>query len=278
MRRSLKPADCLTVRHGPRCGVGHYFFKMNFNEKVVIVTGAATGVGEDAAIEFAKLGAKVVLVDINEEQLKIVNEKIKSNMSPTTLVITADVSKDAVKIIDETIHHFRKLDILVSNAAVVREGFPSNLDLDTHDLVFAVNVRAVVELTKLAIPHLEKTKGNIINVTSVGGSVPHPYTTSYSMSKAALDMYTKCASLELAPRGVRVNGLSPGCIRTSLVRNMGLSEEDLKVWLDKAKERYPVGRIGEVSDTTNGILFLASEKSSFINGTLLVVDGGRTHI
>lgn len=251
---------------------------MNFSGKVVIVTGSASGIGEDAAIEFAKLGAKVVLVDINEERLKIVAEKMKNNESPTPLVIACDVTDDAIKIINDTIEHFGQLDILVNNAAIVREGTPSTLDLNLHDSVFKTNVRSVVELVKWAIPHLEKTRGNIVNVSSVGGIVAHVHTTSYSMSKAALDMYTKCASLELAPKGIRVNGLSPGCIRTTLVQTMGLNENELKLWLDKAKERYPIGRIGEVSDTTNGILFLASNKSNFMNGVSLVIDGGRMHI
>lgn len=248
---------------------------MGFEGRVVLITGAAAGIGEDVAISFAKLGARVSLVDLNGSELNRVVEKIKSVTSAIPLAIVADVTKDAPKIIEQTIQHFGELDILVNNAGIFRRNFPPDMDLEIYDEIFAINCRALVEVTKLATPHLEKTKGNIVNVSSIGGLQAYGKAAYYCMSKAAVTMYTKCTALDLAPKGIRVNSVEPGVIRTPLYENLGLDEQVLKAFLAAEQEKYPVGRLGEVSDTTNAILFLASEKSSFINGVSLSVDGGR---
>lgn len=252
---------------------------MSFRGKVVLITGASSGIGRDAAIEFARSGAKVALVDINGSALREVDDEIRGeeSLSPP-LPITGDVTQAAPRIIEETIRVFGRLDILVNNVGIVWKDTASNVVLETHDRIFATNCRAAVELTKLAIPHLEKTKGNVVNVSSLCGSLAHADMASYCMSKAALDMYTKCASLELAPRGIRVNSVNPGCTLTPLFQTMGKDETEVQAFLQKASERYPVGRIGKVSDMTNAILYLAGEKSSFINGVLFNVDGGRMHV
>lgn len=250
---------------------------MDFSDKVVLVTGASSGIGEDAAIGFAKAGAKVVLVGRDEIRLNTVADKIKSNGSPTPLAIVADVSKDAQKIIDQTIQHFGRVHVLVNNAGIARFCLPSTMDLEQYDTIFTTNCRAPVELTKLAVPHLEKTKGNVVNISSIGASMPIKELTSYCMAKAALDMYTKCASLELAPKGIRVNTVSPGAIITPIFGTLGVRAEESKQMMEMELPKYPVGRLGQVADTTNAILFVANEKTSFINGTILVVDGGRQH-
>lgn len=248
---------------------------MDFRTKVVIVTGANSGIGEDVAINFAKFGANVVLVGRNEKRLKNVVEKIKRNDLPAPLAIVADVSKDASRIIDEVIENFGQINVLVNNAGILANDTASTIDLETFDRVFAINVRAVVELTKLAVPHLEKTKGNVVNISSIAGLHSNQDVTTYSMSKAALDMYTKCASLELAPSGIRVNGVNPGMIETPIFQTIGIEKEKADEFIAKCRQSYPVGRVGEVADTTNAILFLAKEESSFINGVSLRVDGGR---
>lgn len=251
--------------------------KMVFIGKVVIITGASSGIGADTAIEFAKRGANVVLVGRNETRLNTIADKIKNSGAPTPLAVVADVSRDAKKIIEQTIYNFCRLDILVNNAAYGLFDTASNIDLDKFDKIFATNIRAVVELTKLSISHLERTKGNIVNVSSIAGVKPIQMLTSLSMTKAALDMYTKCASLELAPMGIRVNSVNPGFVRTSFFQPMGIDVASANDIYEKEKSKYPVGRIGEVADITNAILFLASEKSSFINGAILLVDGGITN-
>lgn len=149
------------------------------------------------------------------------------------------------------------------------------MDLEIYDEVFAINCRALVEVTKLATPHLERTKGNIVNVSSLGGLQAYTKSAYYCMSKAAVTMYTKCTSLDLAPKGIRVNSVEPGLIMTPMFANLRLDQEELKTFLTAEQGKCPAGRLGEVSDTTNAILFLASPKSNFINGLSLRVDGGR---
>lgn len=245
--------------------------KMSFSGKVVLVTGASSGIGADVAVEFAKLGARVALVGRNETRLNKVQHKIGKSVS---IVIVADVVKDAPRIIEKTIQSYGKLDILVNNAGVFRTNTASNIDLETYDEVMNINCRSIVELTKLAVPHLITTNGNVVIVSSISGLKPYVEEVAYCMSKAAIDMYTKCASLELAPKGVRVNSVNPGVIDTPIFKTLGLDDASVKAHLEKERKSYPVGRVGVTADTTNAILFLASEKSSFINGVNLVVDGG----
>lgn len=251
---------------------------MGFSGKVVLVTGASSGIGADVAIAFAQSGAKLVLVGRSLERLSGVANKITSQGSPEPLVIVGDVSVDAAKIIERTIQHFGQLDVLVNNAGFGRfNDTASTLNLEAFDSIFGTNCRAVVELSKLAIPHLETTNGNIVNVSSIAGLAACKSATSYCMSKAALDMYTKCASLELAPKGIRVNSVNPGTIQTAFLEAAGLDKARIPGFREKSIDFHPVGRLGTVSDTTNAILFLADEKSSFINGALLPADGGRLH-
>ena len=181
----------------------------NFSGKVVIVTGSSSGIGEDAAINFAKSGAQVVVTGRDESRANLVAEKCKK-VSPTglePLVIVADVSKEegCFKIIEETINKFNQLDVLVNNAGI---SVPSQFSLDNlmeiYDSIFGTNVRAVLLLTKLAAPHLSRTNGVIVNVSSIGSKKGSNLSPVYSMSKAAVDMLTKCACVEFGPSGVRV--------------------------------------------------------------------------
>ena len=181
----------------------------NFTGKVVIVTGSSSGIGEDAVINFAKSGAQVVVTGRNESRANLVAEKCK-NVSPAqleALVIVADVSKDedCVKIIQETIQKFNQIDVLVNNAGIV---IPTNFSnenlLNDYETIFSTNVRSVIALTALAISHLEKTKGVIINISSVASMVGGSMSIPYFMSKAALDSLTKCSAIELGPKGIRV--------------------------------------------------------------------------
>ena len=184
----------------------------NFSGKVVIVTGSSSGIGEDAVIEFAKSGAQVVVSGRNESRAKAVAEKCKK-VSPTglePLIIIADVSKneDCVKIIRETIEKFSKLDVLVNNAAIfIPSNFANENLMSAYETIFPTNVRSVLLLTKHAIPHLEKTKGVIVNISSVASKYGGTYSTPYFMSKAAIDSLTKCSAVELGPKGIRVVGI-----------------------------------------------------------------------
>jgi len=136
-------------------------------------------------------------------------------------------------------------------------------------------VRSIVVLTKCAIPHLVETKGTIVNVSSVTGTCSFPGVAYYCMSKAALDQFTKCLALEMAPKGVRVNAVNPGVIVTNVHRRGGMSEEAYAKFLKHSETTHALGRPGTAEEVANGILFLAGESSSFTTGHLLAIDGGR---
>lgn len=193
---------------------------MDFRDKVVLVTGASSGIGAETARLLSKLGGKLVLVGRNQKRLEKVASEINGSDTATAsnessiqivppLTIVADLTKDCQRIIDQTIEHFGQLDVLVNNAGVNVEVPVMEAQMDKFDLIFNTNVRSVIELSKLAVPHLEKTKGNIVNVSSICGLVPVYSSTFYSMSKAALDQFTKCSSNEFAKRGIRVNSVNP---------------------------------------------------------------------
>jgi NAD(P)-dependent dehydrogenase (short-subunit alcohol dehydrogenase family) len=138
-------------------------------------------------------------------------------------------------------------------------------------------MRSVFHLTQLATPHLIKTKGNIVNISSVAGLRAFASSTSYCMSKAALDQFTKCLALELAPLGVRVNSVNPAVIVTNFLQAMGVENAAYDDFLKRAKTTHPLGRVGTVEETAHAIAFLAcNATSSFVTGTNLAVDGGRT--
>lgn len=245
---------------------------MSFNGKVVLVTGASSGIGADAARHLAKLGAKVSIVGRNEQRLKLVAEQITKAGSPPPLPIVADVTKDAERIINDTVKHFGKLDVLVNNAGIF--GMDSVLDFDVNffDSIINTNLKSAIILTKLAVPHLEKTKGNVVNISSVAGLRGFDVYTTYCISKAGLDQFTKCAALVLGKKGIRVNSVNPAMIRTPIFASLGVNDSNQDKFFEEHKSDYLVGRIGEVSDTSAAIAYLASE--TFINGVLLPVDGG----
>lgn len=247
---------------------------MDFKEKVVLITGGSSGIGADCAKHFAKLGANVVIVGRNVDRLVEVSHEITSKGFEEPLVIVADVTKDSERIIKETIDQFGKLDVLVNNAGMMTEENIENITMEAFDFTMDVNLRSIVFLTQLAIPYLAKNQGNIVNVSSTAGVKAVPNLLSYCMSKSSLDMFTKCVALEVASKGVRVNSVNPAAIKTPLFKTMGI-DHDAEQELYKAyKEKYPLGRVGEVSDTSAAIAYLASDAACFITGVLFPVDGG----
>lgn len=247
---------------------------MSFNGKVVLVTGASSGIGADVAHHFAtKLGAKVAIVGRNENRLNAAADEIKKCGGSAPLVITADVTKDASRIIDETIEEFGRLDVLINNAGYGDCTPILEADIEIFDRLMETNVRSAIILTKLATPYLEKTNGNVINVSSIAGIIPYKEH-FYSISKAALNQFTKVMANELGPRGIRINAINPGFIKTGAFDAAGWTEEQKQTLFNKIGKKNPLGRIGEVADTTKLMAFLASEDAAFITGCLYVVDGG----
>lgn len=247
---------------------------MSFKGKSIIVTGASSGIGADAAIHFAKLGACVAIIGRDAKKLNGVAQKIINSGHNTPLEIVGDVTKDAKRIIDKTIEKFGKLDVLVNNAGIAEMAPVESVTLESFDRVLNTNLRSVFELSQLAIPHLIHTKGNIVNISSVAGLRAISNASIYCTSKAALNQLTKCMALELGPKGVRVNAINPAAIRTPIFKTFGMDEQAINRFEERSKAVYPVRRIGEVGDTSLAIAYLAHESSSFITGQLLCVDGG----
>lgn len=184
--------------------------KMAFSGKVVIITGASSGIGAEAARDFSKLGASLVLVGRNVENL----QKVASECADPekVLAVQADVTAEEgpKKIIDEALQKFGQIDVLVNNAGILETGSIENTSLEQYDRVMNTNIRSIYALTMLAVPHLIKTVGNIVNVSSVNGIRSFPGVLAYNISKAAVDQFTRCVALELAPKQVRVNSVNPG--------------------------------------------------------------------
>ncbi|XP_028894731.2 uncharacterized oxidoreductase TM_0325 [Zeugodacus cucurbitae] len=249
---------------------------MSLAGKVVIVTGASSGIGASAAEAFAKQGAKVVLVGRNVENLKATEAVCKAaNSKAELLIIAADVTTDAEKIINSTIERFGQLNVLVNNAGVGGTGSILDVDVEEFDRLMNINVRSVFLLTKYAAPHLIKTQGNIVNVSSLVGLRSFPNLSVYCTSKAALDQFTRCIALDLAPKNVRVNAVNPGVIVTQFHKNLGMSAEDYAKFLAHHSTTHALGRVGEAQEVADAIIFLASDSSSFITGATLPIDGGR---
>lgn len=246
---------------------------MSFSGKVILITGASSGIGAGAAVYFSKLGAYVALIGRNEENLKKATAECQVN-GKSPLSIVADVTTDAEKIISGTIEHFGQLNILVNNAGISGHNTLTNGTLEQFDTTINTNVRSVYHLTLLALPHLLKTKGNIVNVSSVVSIRTLPGRLVYSMSKAALDQFTKCIAQELAPKGIRVNSVNPALIVTDFHLRSGMSEEAYAKMLENSMEIYPLKRYGLVEDVCGAIAYLASDSASFITGTFIPVDGG----
>ncbi|XP_045454139.1 estradiol 17-beta-dehydrogenase 8-like [Melitaea cinxia] len=243
---------------------------MDFKKKVVIITGASSGIGAQSAIAFSKAGAQVVMIGRNETKLREVASKCTN-----PLVIRADIAidDDAKRIINETIKTFGQLDVLVNNAGL-SNSLGSILEGDlmkSYDSIMSVNLRAVVYLTNLAAPHLIKSKGNIINISSVAGYLSpfSPQAISYCVSKAAVNHFTVCAAVELGAHGVRVNGICPGPVRTDFIANANYKSS----W-DHYTKYTVLGRVSEPDEIADLIMFLASNKAKGITGSNYVSDNG----
>ncbi|XP_047022415.1 3-oxoacyl-[acyl-carrier-protein] reductase FabG-like isoform X1 [Helicoverpa zea] len=250
-----------------------------FANKVVLVTGASSGIGAETAIQFAKLEAKLVLTGRNKDNLaqtaKQCEEASPKKLTPLSVVADIDNEADVERLMNETISNFKQLDVLVNNAGIMQMGSIEDTSLVQYDSIMNTNVRGPYYLTMLATPHLIKTKGNIVNVSSVAGLRSFTNVLAYCMSKAALDQFTRCVALELAGKGVRVNAVNPGVIETGIHLRGGVSEEDYAAYLEKCKETHALGRTGTTKEVANTIIFLASEGASNITGATIAVDGGR---
>jgi NAD(P)-dependent dehydrogenase (short-subunit alcohol dehydrogenase family) len=244
--------------------------------KVALVTGATSGIGRATALRFAEEGAQVTLVGRSRGALSEVAAEIVARGGEAFAVV-ADVTKeeDAERVVRETIDDFGALDVLVNAAGILSNGTVETTSLAAWDAMLDVNLRAVFNLMRLSVPHLEKRAGNVVNVSSVTGLRAFPGVLAYCVSKAGVDQLTRCAALELAPKKVRVNAVNPGVVVTQVHRRGGMSEENYATFLEHSKTTHPLGRVGEAREVAELILFLASERAAWITGATYSIDGGR---
>ena len=247
-----------------------------FNGKTAFVTGATSGIGQACAIAFANQGAKVVCIGRKPEALKDVEQKIR-DLGAEVFTIEADLSQveQAERAVKRATEVFGGIDVLVNAAGHISTGTIENTSLGAWDDMMNVNVRAAFQLMQKSLPSLIERRGNIVNVSSVTGLRSFPGVLAYCVSKAALDQLTRCAALELAAKGVRVNAVNPGVVVTQIHKRGGMNDEAYAAFLEHSKTTHPLGRTGRPEEIADLVLFLASEKASWITGATYSIDGGR---
>jgi 3-oxoacyl-[acyl-carrier protein] reductase len=242
---------------------------VTFKGKTAIVTGAARGIGLEIARQLAEGGARVVLVDVLEDQLK----EAAANLPGAEEVLTfaVDVTDEAAieALFDEVIEKAGRVDILVNNAGITRDDLLLRMDADEWDLVMAVNLKGTFLMTKHASRYMVRQKaGRIVNMASVSGLVGNPGQANYSASKAGVVGFTRTVARELARKNVCCNAVAPGFIDTEMTR----------VLPEKAKENalaaIPLKRMGTVEEVARTVCFLAGDDAAYITGHVLPVDGG----
>jgi len=244
--------------------------------RVALVTGATSGIGRATALRFADAGARVALVGRSNEGLSEVAEQIKASDGEAVRV-RADVmvEEDARRAVAEAVEHLGGLDVLVNAAGIISNGTIETTTLADWDAMMNVNLRSVFHLMQLCAPHLERRPGNVVNVSSVTGLRAFPGVLAYCVSKAGVDQLTRCAALELAPKGVRVNAVNPGVVVTNIHRRGGMAEDNYAAFLERSKQTHPIGRVGTGEEVAELILFLASDRAAWITGATYSIDGGR---
>lgn len=244
--------------------------------KVAIVTGASSGIGRSTALALAERGARVVAVGRNEADLGSLRDAAR-DLPGNLQIQLADVTElsQVDRLVSETAESVCQIDILVNAAGILRSGSTEDTTLDDWDKMMDVNLRSVFYLIQKCIPHLEATRGNIVNVSSVTGTRAFPGVVAYCVSKAGLDQLTRCAALELAAKGIRVNAVNPGVVETNLHKRGGMSDEDYESFLINTKNTHPLGRPGKPEEIAELIVYLASDAAGWITGATYAIDGGR---
>ncbi|TKR73133.1 hypothetical protein L596_020479 [Steinernema carpocapsae] len=193
------------------------------------------------------------------------------------LVVQGDLldKNTCEKLISDTVAKFGQIDVLVNNAGVIAKPGLEKDSEENLDFILNVNLKCPLRLIKLAVPHLEKTRGNIVNVSSIAALKPFPGESFYSMSKISLDHYVRVEAPQLARKGIRINNLNPGIVPTAIATRLGCPQEALdKLSRKFVAEQVPLGRAGTCLDMAKAVSYLASDDASYVTGTVLVVDGG----
>ncbi len=245
-------------------------------DKVAIVTGASSDIGKGIAKKFVEEGAKVILVARSLEKLEVVRKEIGNEEATASVPCDLTDESQVIQAINQIIDNYGKIDILVNNAGAINNPvhFHDMADSEIKKLI-DVNLFGVFHMTKAVLGKMYDVKnGVIINIGSISGdrAVPRVHLAAYSATKAAISMFTKAIAVEYARSNIRCNCISPGIIKSGMIKVFLDDPEARKV----LEDRLPLARIGEPEDVANSVLFLASDEANWITGAILNVDGGKT--
>jgi len=249
---------------------------MPLSGKVALITGAASGIGRATALLFAREGAAIALADVNaDEGQRVAEEVVQSGGRAFFEPIDVTRAADCQRLVEGTIREFGRIDILFNNAGIIRRATVLDLSEDDWDRVMAVNVKSIYLLSREVIPHMQRRGGGtIINTASGWGLTGGSKAAVYCASKGAVVLLTKAMAIDHGPQKIRVNCICPGDTDTGMLREEArqLGEKNSRFLAEAAKR--PLGRVGAPEDIAQAALYLASDASSFVTGTALVVDGG----
>ena len=242
---------------------------MSFEGKVVVVTGAAQGIGKQIALDFAKEKATVIIFDVNKEALEEAQKELNAYSQSAYYVVDVTNNSQIEETFNKIIDKFAKIDILINNAGITKDNLALRLSENDWDKVLTVNLKGAFLSSKVCAKYMVKQrKGKIINISSIIGIIGNAGQANYSASKAGLIGLTKSLAKELGSRNICVNAIAPGYIQTKMtdVLPEKVKEEMLK--------RIPLNRLGTPTDVSNAVLFLAAQAADYITGQVLVIDGG----
>ena len=252
---------------------------MIFEKKVVLISGAASGIGKSTAIQFLEQGARVLLIDLDRQKLENTVQSLK-DFEPFFQYFCADVSdsKQVEKAVNFCIEKFGRMDVLVSNAAINPRGTVLTTPDSLLDKILSVNLKATFYLCKFCVPHMKSEGGSIVTISSINGLVAWENEAAYDASKGGLIMLTKAVAVDFAKFGIRANCICPGITDTPMLRRTASSKDDPEKFMEEVNNMQPLPRIAQPEDIANATLFLASDRAAYITGVVLPVDGGYTAV
>ena len=248
---------------------------MKLNNRTAVVTGAGSGIGRACALEFAKEGANVVVADINLngalETVRLIEE-----VNGIAIACKTDVSnpESVNQLVEQTLKAFSKVDALINNAAIQINKTVEDTTFEEWNLQMSINVGGVFLCSKMFLPHLRKTKGSIVSMSSVNGFFVEPFCAGYCATKAAIIGLTKAMAIDHGNQGVRVNCICPGYIDAGLSEGYFQSQPNPALARQEAGKLHALWRIGKPEEVGRVAVFLASDDASFMTGASIVVDGG----